>query len=122
MGNESETNDKQGRKLPLKILKPLVKWMKRKLDKMLPSKFEALMSRWEETKDWSHLSFESFLKETLIFTAYRKELGRQLTMDVVKAQLSNNPPANNEQCKAPVYLPIEHHGGEKDDKMTATAV
>ena len=96
--------------------------MKRKSDKALPSKFEALMLRWQETKDRPHLSFEAFMKETSIFTAYKKEMGRQLTMDVVKAQLSNNPPANNEQCKAPVYLPIEHHGGEKEDKMTATAV
>ena len=96
-------------------------WMKRKSDKALPSKFEALMLRWEEIKDRPHLSFESFLKETSIFTTYRKEMGQQLTMDVVKAQLSTNPPAN-EQCEAPVCLPIEHHGGEEDDKMAAISV
>ena len=96
--------------------------MKQKSDKALPSKFEALMSRWEETKDRSHLIFELFLKETSIFNSYEKEMGRELTMDMINTQLSTHPPTNDKQYKEPVCPSIQHHGGEEVDNVTATAV
>ena len=67
-----KSNDKS-ENLPMQILKPLVAWKKQKSDKALPTKFEPLMARWNETKDRSHQWFESFLKKISMFYAYRKE-------------------------------------------------
>ena len=115
-----KSNDKS-ENLPMQILKPLVAWKKQKSDKALPTKFEPLMARWNETKDRSHQCFESFLKETSMFAAYKKETGRQLTMDIVNAQLTD-PPTNDAQHKEQVNTTIQHDENDQNDVMAATAV
>ena len=117
-----KSNDKQSGNLPLRILKPLVAWKKRKSDKALPSKLEPLMERWNETKDRSHQCFESFLKETSIFDAYKKETGRQLTMDIVNDQLTENPTNNDQRTDEQVCVAIQHDKDDRNDVFAVTAV
>ena len=72
--NFDESKDTKD-KLPLKLLKPLVVWKKRKGDEVIPSKHDALIERWSKTKHRADLSFEEALKETSIFATYKKETG-----------------------------------------------
>ena len=72
----------------MKLLKPLVVWKNRKGDEAIPSKHDALIERWYKTKHRADLSFEEALKETSIFATYKKETGRDLTMNIVHAKLN----------------------------------
>ena len=79
------------------------------------------MARWNETKDRSHQCFESFLKETSMFADYKKETGRQLTMDIVNAQLTD-PPTNHAQHKEQVNTTNQCDENDQNDVMAAMAV
>ena len=53
--------------------------------------------------------------------ADKKEMGRQLTMDIVNAQLTD-PPTNDAQHKEQVNPTIQHDENDQNDDMAATAV
>lgn len=71
--------------LPIKILKPLCLWKKRKGDSKMPTKQDELMVRWNETKDRHDVSLEEYLQTTsTIFETYQKDnKGSVLTVDMI---------------------------------------
>ena len=78
--------------LPIKILKPLCLWKKRKGDVKMPTKQDGLLVCWRETKDRSDMLIEEYLKTTsTIFETYQKDhKGSALTISVVEAD-DNKP-------------------------------
>ena len=71
--------------LPIKLLRPLCKWKKRKGDSKMPSKQDALYCRWMETKDRKDLCLEDYIKgNSSIFQMYEQSnKGEKLTMHMI---------------------------------------
>jgi len=84
-----ENNTKDN--LPIKIVKPLCIWKKRRSDKKMPSKQDKLMHRWNETKDRKDLSLEEYLKATTVYEIYERDhKGQKLTMDLINQMIVSN--------------------------------
>ena len=75
--------------LPIKILKPLCMWKKRKGDKKMPTKQDDLNKRWNETKDCCEISLEEYLMETTTLQdTYEKDhKGSPLTLDIINQMM-----------------------------------
>ena len=75
--------------LPIKILKPLCIWMKRKGDKKMPTKQDDLLKRWNETKDRCELSLEEYIKNTTtLHDVYEKDHnGVPLTINIINQMM-----------------------------------
>jgi len=75
--------------LPIKVLKPLCLWKKRKGDSKMPTKQDQLMIRWRETKDRSDMSLEEYLQmTTTIFETYKNNhRGSTLTIDIIETMM-----------------------------------
>ena len=86
--NSMETKTLTG--IPLKLLKPLVGWKKRKGDKPIPVKRKDLEQRWIEVKKRKDLTLEEFLSTTNVYTQYLNETGTKLTEEVIKASLNDD--------------------------------
>ena len=95
--------------LPIKILKPLCLWKKRKGDVKMPTKQDGLLVRWRETKDRSDMLLEEYLKTTsTIFETYQKDhKGSALTKAIIETMMKQggDDVANNGA------LPIVHPPG-----------
>jgi len=75
--------------LPIKLLKPLCNWKKRKGDKKMPTKQNELLSRWEETKDRNDISLEEYMKTmTTLYETYKREHnGTSLTLELINEMM-----------------------------------
>jgi len=77
--------------LPIKILKPLCIWKKRKGDKKMPTKQDELYKRWNETKNRCEISLEEYLMETTtLHDIYEKDhKGSPLTLDIINQMMKS---------------------------------
>ena len=76
--------------LPIKILRPLCAWKKRKGDQKMPVKQNELFVRWDETKHRDEMSLESYLMETtILFETYERDhRGTKLTMNLINEMIN----------------------------------
>ena len=95
--------------LPIKILKPLCLWKKRKGDVKMPTKQDGLLVRWRETKDRNDMSLEENLKTTsTIFETYQKDhKGSALTMSIIEMMMKQG----GDDVGNDGAVPIIHHPG-----------
>jgi len=82
--------ERKREKLPLKILKPLCAYKKRKGDKAIPTKQDGLLERWMSTKHRGDMTLEEWIKSTTLIETYKKDTGRELTMGIVNTILSGD--------------------------------
>ena len=82
--------ERKREKLPLKILKPLCAYKKRKGDKAIPTKQDGLLERWMSTKHRGDMTLKELIKSTMLFEMYKKGTGRDLTMGIVNTIISGD--------------------------------
>ena len=70
--------------IPLKFLKPICAYKKRKGDKAIPTKRGELVERYISTKSHSDMNLEEWLcTKTTLFSRYKRDNGNNLTIDVI---------------------------------------
>lgn len=99
--------------LPIKLLKPLCAWKKRKGDKRMPTKLDELNVRWVETKDRRDISLEEYFKtNTTLFDVYQKEnKGKELTIELIDEMMKAQHDVDTDGA-APIVEPAVIVGEE----------
>ena len=70
--------------IPIKLLKPVCSYKKRKGDKAMPTKRNELIERYVSTKSRPDMELEEWLRtKTSLFSRYKRDNGCDLTMEMV---------------------------------------
>ena len=76
---------KEEKFIPIKMLKPLCSYKKRKGDKAIPTKRDELVERYISTKSRPDINLEEWLRtKTTLFSRYKRENGIELTMEAIQ--------------------------------------